>query len=193
MEKIIRYLTLIGIVTMSFFSIKAAAPGEKVPDIQLRDYNGQEFTLSQFKDKAAIVVIFISTRCPVSNAYNQRMAQIFADYASKNVAVIGINSNRGEDAGIVKKHAQENGLKFPVLMDENNQVADLFGAKVTPEAYILSPDLTVRYHGHIDDSQRETQVKKTGLRDALDELLARKNVTDPDTKPFGCSIKRVRE
>lgn len=178
---------------MSFFSIKAVAPGEKVSDIRLRDYNGQEFTLGQFKDKTAIVVIFISTRCPVSNAYNQRMAQIFADYAPKNVAVVGINSNRGEDAAMVKKHAQENGLKFPILIDENNEVADRFGAKVTPEAFVLNPDLTVRYHGHIDDSQRETQVKKNGLRDALDELLAKKNVTDPDTKPFGCSIKRVRE
>lgn len=193
MEKMTKNLIIVGMALMSFFSIQAVTPGNKVSDFRLQDYNGREFRLSQFKDKSAIVVIFVSTRCPVSNAYNQRMAQIFADYSPKNVAVIGINSNRGEDAEAVKKHAAENGLKFPILMDENNEVADLFGAKVTPEVFVLEPDLTVRYHGHIDDSQRESQVKKSGLRDALDELLANKAVTDSETKAFGCSIKRVRE
>lgn len=187
---------IVGLMlVMSFFVLHAGAlsPGDKVADFSLKDYNGKTHSLSQYKDKAAIVIIFVSTQCPVSNAYNARMAKLYSDYSKKNVAFLGINSNRRESVAEIKSHAQKHGLLFPILKDENNVIADKFGATVTPEVFVLSKDLTVLYHGRIDDSQRPANIKRRDLRKALDEILAGKKVTTPETKAFGCTIKRVRK
>jgi peroxiredoxin len=167
-------------------------PGSQVKDFTLKDYTGKEHKLSSYKDKAAIVIIFVATRCPVSNAYNERMAKLATEYSAKNVVFLGINSNKQEDAQEVRKHAKENGLNFTILKDPNNVIADAFGATVTPEVFLLSKGLKVAYHGRIDDSQRPAHVKKHDLRKALDEFLAGKAVSETDTKAFGCSIKRVK-
>ena len=187
--KIILMLLTIGLIAAMAASL---SPGDKVKDFSLKDYTGKTHTLSQYKDKAAIVIIFVSTRCPVSNAYNKRMAALYNDYASKNVAFLGINSNRKETVTEIRQHAQKHGLPFPILKDEKNVIADQFGATVTPEVFVLSKDLTVLYHGRIDDSQRPANVKRRDLRKALDEMLAGKELSNAETKAFGCSIKRIR-
>lgn len=185
-------LLIAWIAIMSFFNVNAITVGETVENFNLPDYNGKVHNLNDYEANTVIVVMFLSTRCPVSNAYNERIAKLYSDYAGKKVAFLGINSNRRETVADIKTHASENGLAFPILSDEGNTIADQFGAKVTPEIYMLNSNLTVLYHGHIDDSQRKSQIKQTGLRDALDEVLANKSVTDASTKPFGCSIKRKR-
>jgi peroxiredoxin len=188
--KIVAVLLLIAIA--GFVFAEALGPGSQVNDFTLKDYTGKEHKLSGYKDKAAIVIIFVATRCPVSNAYNERMAQLATEYSAKNVVFLGINSNKEEDAQEVRQHAKENGLNFPILKDPNNVIADAFGATVTPEVFLLNNELKVAYHGRIDDSQRPAHVKKQDLRKGLDEFLAAKAVTDSETKAFGCSIKRVK-
>ena len=168
-------------------------PGDvnKVDNFSLKDYNGKEFSLSDFKDSKAIVVIFVATECPVSNAYNSRMESIYNEYKNKNVALVGINSNKAEDIGRIKEHAKSKGLTFPILKDEKNIIADKFRASVTPEVFILNNNFEVLYHGRIDDSRDESDVEKKDLRIALDEILSGKQVSNPVTKAFGCTIKRI--
>lgn len=76
--------------------------------------------------------------------------------------------------------------------DENNVVADQFGATVTPETYVIDSSGTIRYHGSIDDSKNESRVTTQRLRVAIDSVLAGKEPPQLETKAFGCSIKRVR-
>ena len=168
-------------------------PGDvnKVDDFSLKDYNGKDYSLSDFKDSKAIVVIFVATECPVSNAYNSRMESIYNDYKNKNVTLVGINSNKAEDIGRIKEHAKSKGLTFPILKDEKNIIADKFRASVTPEVFVLNNNFEVLYHGRIDDSRDESDVEKKDLRNALDEILSDKQVSDPVTKAFGCTIKRI--
>jgi len=136
--------------------------------------------------------MFISTQCPGSNAYNERMASLYNDYSTKNIAIIGINSNKAETPEDIKEHAQEQKFGFPILKDVNNIIADRLQANHTPEIYIVHPTtLAILYHGRIDDSQREAKVQSKDLRTALDEIIAGKSVTNKETKAFGCSIKRV--
>jgi peroxiredoxin len=189
----LKIITILGVIAMSFFQLQAIGPGDKVENFTLNDYNGKPHSLTDYQNSKAIVLIFLSTKCPVSNAYVERIANLYATYQPKNIVFLGINANRSEDAAMIKAHCEKTGLKFPVLKDEDNVIADKLGAKVTPEVFVLSPALTVLYHGHIDDSQREAQVKQSGLRDALEAILAGKEIPDPVTKPFGCSIKRERE
>jgi len=162
-----------------------------VENFTLADYNGEEHTLAYYKDSKTIVLMFIATRCPVSNSYNERMAKLYADYHDRGIAFIGINSNKTEDVEEIKKHAQEHNLQFTILKDTKNVIADRLDASVTPEIYVLNSDFNVLYHGRIDDSMRAEEVKTRDLRKALDEILAGKAVNEARTKAFGCSIKKV--
>lgn len=188
-------LILISIIsTLLFNSLYAGSDNSKVfNSFSLNDYNGKEFSLTDFKESKAIVIMFIATQCPVSNDYNERMAQIYADYKDKGVTFLGINSNKQENANEVKEHAEENDLDFIILKDPQNKIADIFEASFTPEIYVLNPNFELLYHGRIDDSRKAGKVEKQDLQNALNEILAGKEVSDKKTKAFGCSIKRVKK
>ncbi|MEG8947772.1 thioredoxin family protein [Rosettibacter firmus] len=163
----------------------------KVENFKLKDYNGKEYQLNDFKNSKAIVIIFVATQCPVSNAYNSRMEKLYEEFKNKGVAFIGINSNKQESIDEIKEHAKENNLNFVILKDVNNIIADKLNAKVTPEVFVLNPEFEILYHGRIDDSRKEEEVKSEDLRNALNEILAGKKVSTTETKAFGCTIKRV--
>ncbi|MFL6331707.1 MAG: thioredoxin family protein [Pyrinomonadaceae bacterium] len=169
----------------------AVAIGAVVPDFKLPDADGNEHTLASLKGKSGTVILFIATRCPVSNGYNERMAKLAADYRAKGVNVIGINSNSTEPAAEVKSHAAEKGLSFSILKDTGNVVADRFDAQYTPEAFLLDASGKLVYHGRIDNSRNADGVTTNDLRDAIDATLAGKPVANVEVKGFGCSIKRA--
>jgi peroxiredoxin len=169
----------------------AVAIGDKLEAFTLKDQSGKDVNLASYKDKKALVLIFVATRCPVSNAYNTRMATLAQAYAPKGVAIVGINANSQEPPAEIAEHAQKHGLTFPILKDQGNVYADRFGAQVTPEAYVYDPSWTLRYHGRIDDDRSGQNIQSRDLEVALDSVLAGKVVPIPETKAFGCSIKRV--
>jgi len=172
---------------------KVAAPaiGSTVEDFKLPDASGKEHSLASLKGKNGTVLIFVSVQCPVSNAYNERMAKLAKDYAARGVAVVGINSNVAETPEAIKRHAAENGLDFPVLKDAGNRIADRLGAQVTPEAYFLDASNKLVYRGRIDNSRNGDSINSEELREALDAVLGGKAVAKPEARAFGCSIKRA--
>lgn len=169
----------------------AIAPGEKAADFTLKNYDGSSIQLSLLAKEKAVVVIFVSTKCPVSNAYNERIEALHKAFSGKGIRFVGVNSNRRETVDKIKAHAAENGLTFPIVKDGNSEIADKFSATYTPEVYVLGTDLTVLYHGRIDDSQREAHVRRQDLSLALEAIAEGKAVERSDTKAFGCSIKRA--
>jgi peroxiredoxin len=166
--------------------------GATVGDFSVQDLKGAPIAFNQLKSDLT-VVIFISTQCPVSNAYNERMKSLYADYTPKGVHFLFVNANSTEPAGEVEKHAQLHAFPFPVYKDAGNVVADRFGTQATPEVYVMDKSGTMRYHGSIDDSQQESRIQNQWLRRALDALIAGQPVEKAETKAFGCSIKRVRK
>lgn len=188
-----KFLSL-ALLTLFVFGLALANDPDmkKFESFTLEDYNGVKHSLADYKDSKAIVVMFIATQCPISNAYNERMAELYKDYKGKNVAFVGINSNKQESVEEIKEHAKKNGLEFTILKDWNNTIADKFEASFTPEIYVLnSTSLELLYHGRIDNSRRLEEVKEKDLRRALDEVLSGKDVSVATTKAFGCTIKRV--
>jgi len=167
------------------------AIGATIADFSLPDANGKEHTLASLAGKNGSILIFVAVQCPVSNAYNERMEKLAQDYKAKGINVIGINSNVAESADVVKAHAAEKKLTFPILKDAGNKVADRLGATVTPQAYFLDGSNKLLYRGRIDNSRNETGVTSSELRDALDATLAGKPVAKPTADAFGCSIKRA--
>jgi peroxiredoxin len=184
--------------SLAMTALLCAAPqsmtiGARAENFTLRDPAGSEHALFQNEGEKpkATVVIFIATQCPVSNAYNERMAALAKEYAAKGVRFLGVNANKQESAVEVAQHAQRHGLDFTIVKDPNNTIADKWGAMVTPEAYVLDADGVLRYHGRIDDSQNPTGVKSQDLKAALDAVLAGREPERSETKAFGCTIKRV--
>lgn len=191
-------LTLTAIVWFSVTSASDATLLEekkltKAENFSLKDYNGKEHSLSDFKNSKAIVIMFIATECPVSNAYNERMAKIANEYNNKNISFIGINSNKEESVEDIKAHARENDFEFIILKDWDNKIADKFSAAVTPEIFVLNGEFEILYHGRIDDNRREKDVTSNDLANALDEIISGKAVGLKETKAFGCTIKRIKK
>jgi peroxiredoxin len=167
------------------------AIGTTIDDFKLPDADGAEHALKALTGKNGAVIIFIATKCPVSNAYNDRMEKLAQDYKAKGINVIGINSNNTEPAAEVKSHAGEKHLSFTILKDDGNKIADRLGATRTPEAYVIDAGGKLVYHGRIDNAQNTANITANDLRDALDELIAGKPVTKTGGAAFGCSIKRA--
>jgi peroxiredoxin len=191
LRKFIPFNTITIILLLSVVAFANYLPTDQIKNFTLPDYNGKEHSLSDYKNSTAIVIMFVATECPVSNAYNSRMEDLFKEYNPKNISFLGINSNKAESVEMIKEHAEENGLTFTILKDKNNVIADEFEASSTPEVYVLNGEYEILYHGRIDNSKNEADVVTQDLKNALDEILAGKEVTNKTTKAFGCSIKRV--
>jgi peroxiredoxin len=173
-------------------TLKTLSPGAQAPAFTLTDVAGNTHTLGDYGQQKAVVVMFISTRCPVSNAYNERMVQLHHDYTAKGVAFLGINASQRESVAEIKGHAAQHGFPFPVLKDVDNVIADAYGAQVTPQIYLIDPTGLVRYQGRIDDSRNPQSIKSQDLRAALDAVLTGNTVPTPSTKAFGCAINRAK-
>lgn len=164
---------------------------KKIDNFTLKDINGKPHSLNDFKNKKAIVLVFISTECPVSNGYNKRMMEINKFFSNKDVEFIGINSNKQETIEDIKKHADDHKFDFLILKDSDNIVANKLGASVTPEAYVLNSNFQILYHGRIDDSRRDEDVKSQDLKNAISSVLKGERIQNSETKAFGCTIKKV--
>ena len=190
-----RVLLVLALLCAAASALTAESPaiGAAAPDFQLTTVDGKSFSLaSEAKSHKAVVVMFISTQCPYSNAYNDRMRDIAAEYGKKGILFVGINSNKTESESEVKSHAREHGFGFTLAKDPGNKVADLYDAQHTPEIFVVAPDGKLVYHGRIDENQEEpAKVASPDLKNALNNILAGQPVAKAQTKAFGCSIKRA--
>jgi peroxiredoxin len=168
----------------------APSIGATVADFKLPDAEGKQHSLASLRGKQGTVLIFVSTQCPVSNAYNGRMEKLAQDLRGRGVNVVGINSNVSEPPADIKQHAASSGLTFTILKDAGNRVADQLDAQVTPEAYFLDASNKLVYRGRIDNSRRGDDITSQELRDAVEATLGGRPVAKPEVKAFGCSIKR---
>ncbi len=168
--------------------------GAEIPDFGLPNAStGKQTGFSTLSaGKAATVIVFVSTQCPVSNAYNDRLATLATEYAPSGVQFIGVNSNSTEAAPAIAAHAKEHNWSFPVLKDANNIVADRFEAKVTPEVFVADAKGVLVYHGPVDDSQDVAGVQKRYLGDALNAITKSQPIPVKTARAFGCSIKRAK-
>ena len=168
--------------------------GTVVKDFNLKDPDGISHALYKLtEEKPATVVLFLATQCPIATDYAERIVALVKTYEAKNVQFIGINSNKQEKIEEISAYSEEHGFEFPVLKDPENKIADYFGARRTPEVFLLDAERILRYAGAIDNSPKEPT--KHYLQDALDLVIAGKDIpkTSKKTRAVGCTIKRVRK
>jgi peroxiredoxin len=170
--------------------------GTQAPDFRLPDYNGKCFSLSDFKDSPALLVMFICNHCPYVQHVRPTIAKLTAEYKKKGVTSVAINSNDAakypaDSPAMMEQDAQAAGYTFPYLVDESQAVAKAYRAACTPDFYVFDAQRRLVYRGQFDDARRGNTLPVTGkdLRAAADAVLSGKSVS-PDQKPsIGCNIK----
>jgi peroxiredoxin len=197
MKRISLVLAAVLLLTDSSFAAEKDRPviDTKVADFTLSDFRGREWQLRDFDDHKVVVVAFLGVECPLVKLYSGRLAEIAAEFAEQGVAFIGINSNQQDSLAEIANLARTHNINFPLLKDPGNRVADQFGAKRTPEIFVLDQERIVRYHGRIDDQFtygiQRPKVERNYLHEALSALIADKEVEIAETETVGCLIGRI--
>jgi peroxiredoxin len=181
---------------MSLTPSTMLALGTTAPDFKLPDTDGKVISLADFKDKSALLVLFICNHCPYVKHIRTGLAQLARDYLPKHVAIVGINSNDTENypedsPAKMKTEVKSAGYTFPYLYDEFQAVAKAYRAACTPDIYLFDSNHKLVYRGQFDDSRPGNGLPVTGkdLRVALDAVLAGKPVPLPQKASVGCNIK----
>ena len=171
----------------------AGGVGKAVGDFSLPRVDmggGAMATLLGDRTQKATVVLFVSVKCPCSNAYDDRIRDLAREYGTdKGVRVVGVYSNQNETAKEIAAHAPAHGWNFPVFRDDRNLCAGHFKASVTPEAFVLDGAGRLVYRGRIDESRDPAAVHTHELHDAIEATLSGKPAP-AETRPFGCAIVR---
>jgi thiol-disulfide isomerase/thioredoxin len=187
-------------------SVPTLSLGAPAPAFDLPGVDGRQHTLKEFGDKPLLAVVFTCNHCPTAQYYEERLKQIAVDYGPKGVALVAISPNDpqsvrpdemgwtdlGDSFEEMKIRARDRGFNFPYLFAgaEQEPLSKAYGPSATPHAFVFDRERRLRYVGRVDDSERERFVKRRDLREALDALLAGREVGPPaSTKAFGCSIK----
>ncbi|EDP95667.1 thioredoxin family protein [Kordia algicida OT-1] len=172
--------------------------GDIVKDFSLKNVDGKMVSMADYKDAKGFILTFTCNTCPYSVAYEDRLIALDKKYASKGYPVIAINPNSPEarpDDSFEKmqERAKEKGFTFPYMLDVGQKIYPVFGATRTPHMYVLAKTdkgVQVKYIGAIDDNYKDANaVSKRYIEDAVDALLAGKEVEVKTTKAIGCSIK----
>lgn len=183
-------LMLIGASVLAAPLFAGVQIGEKVRGFRLADAFGRIHTLDEYAGKI-VVLEFWSFKCPVSAAYSDRVAALQSKYRGRGVVVLAIASNKNESPVEVKRNAENLALPFPVLLDQDGSLAEMLGVTHTPSVGILDGAGMLRYRGAIDNNKQPGERGRSAFaEEALDAMLAGRAVSQAETKPFGCSIKR---
>lgn len=200
--KILGLLTLV--VSLGAFSSKFTTTdagygiGDTAADFSLKNVDGKMVSLSDFENAKGFLVIFTCNTCPYSVAYEDRINALDAKYKPLGVPVIAINPNNpekkpGDSFAAMKTRAEEKGFTFPYLLDEGQKIYPQYGATRTPHVYLLEKTLkgnVVKYMGAIDDNNRDaSEVEEKFVENAVDSMLAGKEIKTTTTRAIGCSIK----
>ncbi len=189
----------VAVVACSIASATQAAAAEsllgKAPDFELLDVAGKRHASGEWTEAKAVVVMFLGTECPLAKIYAGRVNQLAATYGPRGVRFVAIDANVQDTAEEIAAFVRDNELQFPVLVDPGNTVADRFGAVRTPEVFLIDGNRMVRYHGRVDDQYgvgvQRSEPTRRDLVEALDELLAGKDVSQAELPVAGCFIGRA--
>jgi peroxiredoxin len=201
-------LLAVLLMTLGIASAEEVHPtlalGSPAPDFALPGVDGQIHKLSDYASSPILVVVFTCNHCPIAQMYEKRIQQLATDYKDKGVAVVAIQGNDPQAIRIdeldssdlsdtlpeMKIRVQYKHLTYPYLYDGDTQkVTRAYGPQATPHVFIFDQQRHLRYEGRIDNSYRTELVKTQDARNAIDALLAHKEVAVKHTGVFGCSTK----
>lgn len=172
--------------------IGTQAPAFRLPSVT----SGQTVVLDDFKDKEALLVMFICRHCPFVKHVQRELAKLGKDYAAQPLGIVAISSNDAtaypDDApASLREMATQLDFNFPLCYDETQEVAKAYNAVCTPDFFLFDQDRRLAYRGQLDDSRPGSNIPVTGrdLRAAIDAVLNGRPVAADQKPSIGCSIK----
>jgi peroxiredoxin len=163
----------------------------------LRDVRGNRRAVHDFKGYKALVLAFVGADCPIANLHLPGLVELEKGLRQKGVQFLAVYPNEAEDLEQIAGHAYDRDVAFPVLKDTGARLADLLGATRVPSVVVLDESFVVRYRGRVDDrygvAARRPKASRDDLRLAIEEVLAGKKVSVPETEADGCLIGRGRK
>lgn len=172
--------------------------GDAVANFSLKSVDHKMVSLTDYKSEKGVIVIFDCNTCPYSKSYNDRIIALDKKYRTQGFPVVAINANDpatspGDSFEEMVAHAKKKKYSFPYLFDEKQEVAKAFGATNTPHVFVLKNDqgrFHVAYIGAIDNNVKKAEdADKKYVEDAVEALIAGKDIPTAKTKAIGCGIK----
>lgn len=178
--------------------------GTQAPEINLKDVvGGKTVSLETFKDKKALLVMFICRHCPYVKHVQNEIANIGRDFQDRDIGIVAISANDPEAypedaADSLSEQAQELGFVFPYCFDETQEVAKAYTAACTPDFFLFdkqsfssNKQRKLVYRGQLDDSKPDGNIPVGGkdLRAAIGAVLSDKPVNGDQKPSIGCGIK----
>ncbi len=168
--------------------------GSPAPAFTLKDQTGKDVSLKDYAGKI-VVLEWFNDGCPfvVKHYKEGHMNKVASKYVADGVVWLRINSTDGTTPESNAKVAGKWNMAGPILIDANGEVGHEYAATNTPHMYVINKEGKLAYRGAIDsDSSADTakvDAATNYVSKALDELLADKSVSQPETKAYGCTIK----
>ncbi len=191
--------TLISVLCLASLAADPpeAATTRQLGPFSLDDVHGAKHTAQELRTAKAVVLFFIDTECPVSNLYTPLMQRTATKYADQGLVCYGVHSNPTTTAAEAASHADEYGLKFPILIDHQQRLARAAGVRVTPEAVVATGEGKVLYRGRLDDrysldGKRRDEPRERDLEAALEAVLSGREPKVRETKAYGCPLPKLK-
>jgi len=195
MIKMMKTMTLIAILAVAGGAAAGSGVdvGDKAPGFTLQDSAGNKVSLADFEGKV-VVLEWTNPDCPfVKRHYKEgTMKDLSSAYSDNGVVWLTVNSTNYMDAEANAAFAKNEGITWPVLVDQDGSVGHAYGAATTPHMFVIDASGTVVYEGAIDNDPRgnnEAGGRTNYVAQAVDDVLAGQTVSTPETKPYGCSVK----
>src|SRR5215468_3888584 len=189
-----------SLVGTAVFAADVPSIGSNAPEFSLPDANGKTHSLSQYKGKY-VVLEWFNPQCPfVKKHYgSSNMQNLQKEFTDKGVVWLTIDSNApGTEGNLTPDQAEKVTASWKtqqtaLLLDPDGKVGRAYGAKNTPNMVIINPDGKIAYEGAIDSkatpNPADIPSSTNYVKAALDQSLAGKSISTPQTKPYGCSVK----
>ena len=164
--------------------------GESAPDFDVKAVDGTPLSLKQFSKAKVVVLCFTCNGCPVAKSYEGRFREFAAEFRVQGVEFIAINCDFDEIHGGIAEQLSTQKLEYTYAVDASGQTAKDYGAKVTPQLFVLDQQRKLAYTGPFDDRMNDPTVPL--VRNAVEALLGGNTPRVTTKRPFGCRIKLKR-
>lgn len=184
-------LSAIGLIAGDTGGSMKAGALSMAPDFKAVDYKGDAYSLSQFKGHV-VVLEWLNPECPfVQRHYNEgTFTKLAAQYKDKGVVWLAVNSTSSQGPVQSKEWAEKYQVAYPILVDKDGKVGQLYGAKTTPHLFVIDPKGELIYNGAVDDDPAGNKDRRdVYVKSAIDAALAGTSPSARETKSYGCSVK----
>jgi hypothetical protein len=152
--------------------------------------DGRTHSVVPREPDAFMVVIFFSPDCHVLEAHDERVRRISADFATRGVRFLAVDSEIDASLERDRAEAARRGFSFPVVLDRDATLARSFGAEYSGYSVIVDREGAIRYRGGIDSDRVHLRGDATPyLSDALTDLLAGNSPRIAESKALGCALR----